>query len=84
MHYATRKCQEIRKDAQQRLNNSDIEKVCSICHNHEFDDILEVHHKKGILDFDEHSLIDEINSLDNLMWVCPNHHTLIHKNKIKA
>lgn len=81
--YLTSKCNDIRKDAVRVLSESDIPKECCICHNHEFDDILEVHHIKQILDFDEHTKISEINSLDNLVWVCPNHHKLIHLNKIE-
>lgn len=54
------------------------EKVCVYCHNHEFDDILEVYHLKGIiLEFDSNTTIGEINSEDNLIWLCPNHHKML-------
>lgn len=81
--YLTTKCSEIRRDARKVLENSNREKVCEYCHNHEFDDILEVHHLKGILEFDENTLISEINNENNLVWLCPNHHSLLEKGLIK-
>ena len=38
---------------------------------------------KLITDFDEHTKISEINSLDNLVWLCPNHHAMLEKGLIK-
>ncbi len=81
--YLTTKCNEIRRDARRTLENSNIEKVCAYCKNHEFDEILEVHHIKGILEFDSESTINEINSLPNLVWLCPNHHKMMEKGLIK-
>lgn len=52
------------------------------CHNHEFDEILEVHHLKGILEFDKDTLIKEINDEANLVWLCPNHHIMLEKGLI--
>lgn len=75
--YLTIKCASIRRDARNKLENSNKEKVCQYCKNHEFDDILEVHHLKGILEFDSSAKISEINALDNLVWLCPNHHRMI-------
>lgn len=65
------------------VEDSNREKVYQYCHNHEFDEILEVHHLKGILQFDEDTLIKEINSEDNLVWLCPNHHAMLEKGLIK-
>ena len=65
--YLSSKCQEIRAHARKMLENSDREKVCQYCRNHEFDEILEVHHLKSILKFDESTLISEINNKDNLV-----------------
>lgn len=50
--------------------------------DHEFDAILEVHHLKGILEFDEDTLIKEINNENNLVWLCPNHHIMLEKGLI--
>ena len=81
--YLSTKCNEIRKHARKVLENSNKEKVCAYCHNHEFDEILEVHHLKGILEFSENTLIKEVNNENNLVWLCPNHHTMLEKGLIK-
>ena len=81
--YLTSKCGEIRKDARKTLEKFKVEKVCAYCKNHEFDDILEAHHVKGILEFDSKTTINEINSISNLVWLCPNHHIMLEKGLIK-
>lgn len=75
--YLTTKCSDIRRDARRTIEESDKEKVCAYCHNHDFDQILEVHHLKGILKFDKSVTIGEINNIDNLVWLCPNHHQML-------
>lgn len=80
--YLSTKCSEIRHNAKRILEESGREKVCQYCKNHEFDEILEVHHVKGILEHDSDTLIKEINSENNLVWLCPNHHTMIEKGLI--
>ncbi len=81
--YLTTKCSEIRKDARRTIEESKRERVCAYCHNHEFDDILEVHHLKGILEFDRNATIGEINNENNLVWLCPNHHKMLEMGLIK-
>lgn len=82
--YLTHKCAQVRRDARRFMETiSKQEKVCKFCGNHEFDDILEVHHLKGILEFDPHTKISEINSDENLIWLCPNHHAMLEKGLIK-
>lgn len=81
--YLSTKCNEIRKDARRTLEESKKEKICAYCHNHEFDDILEVHHLKGILEFDNTTTIGEINNENNLVWLCPNHHKMLEMGLIK-
>lgn len=81
-NYLTSKCQQIRADARKVLENSKREKVCEYCRNHEFDEILEVHHLKGILEFSKDTLIKEINNENNLVWLCPNHHAMLEKDLI--
>ncbi len=81
--YLTTKCGEIRRDARRTIEESNVEKVCAYCKNHEFDEILEVHHIKGILEFNTETMISEINSLSNLIWLCPNHHKMLEKGLIK-
>ena len=80
--YLSTKCNEIRMDARRTIEESKREKVCAYCHNHEFDDILEVHHIKGILQFDRNATIGEINDEDNLVWLCPNHHKMLEMGLI--
>ena len=82
--YLTHKCQSIRKDARIFMEReSKQEKVCAYCKNHEFDEILEVHHIKGILEFDMSAKLKDINSDDNLVWLCPNHHAMVERGLIK-
>ena len=66
-NYLSSKIVDIRRDARRIMNNSNKEKICIFCNNHDFDEILEVHHIKGILEFEETSLISEINNEENLM-----------------
>lgn len=75
--YLSTKCSDIRKDARRTIEESDKEKVCAYCHNHDFDQILEVHHLRGILEFDSSATIGEVNDIDNLVWLCPNHHQML-------
>ena len=61
----------IRKHAQQIFENSDKEKCCAICG---YDKHYEIAHIKPVSDFEDDALITEINSIDNLIALCPNHH----------
>lgn len=82
--YLTTRCNQIRRDAKRYMENESLqEKVCCYCHNHDFDDILEVHHLKSIVTFDPHTKIKEINNDTNLVWLCPNHHAMLEKGLIK-
>lgn len=81
--YLATKCNDIRKDARKTLEENNVEKVCAYCGNHEFDEILEVHHIKGILEFSSDTKISEINSLENLVWLCPNHHRMLELGLIE-
>ena len=80
--YKTRLCQEIRKHAKKVLYESGVERVCCYCKNHEFDEILEVHHLKNILSFSPETTIKIINDTNNLVWICPNHHAMLEKGFI--
>ena len=39
--------------------------------------------REGILEFDSDTTIGEINSEDNLIWLCPNHHKMLEMGLIK-
>lgn len=45
--------------------------LCEFCG---YDNHVECAHIKPISSFSNESLLSEINSLNNLLWLCPNHH----------
>lgn len=61
----------IRKLAEKIYKNSSKELKCAIC---KYDKHVEIAHIKSVSDFDGSSTIAEINSIDNLVALCPNHH----------
>lgn len=81
--YTSTLLSSIRQGAKKILLKSGRGKTCEYCKNSEFDDILEIHHIKGIMEFDESELIKVINSIDNLVWLCPNHHAMVERGLIK-
>lgn len=61
----------IAKMARQVFNNSNKPKKCIICG---YDKHYEVAHIKAVSDFDDNVLISDINDVNNLIALCPNHH----------
>ena len=61
----------IRKLADTAYNKSEKPKACVICG---YDKHIEIAHIKAVSDFDDDSLISEINDVNNLIALCPNHH----------
>ena len=61
----------IRQNGKKVIERSGIKKCCKNCG---YDKHVEVCHLKGISEFDKTCLISEINSLDNLVYLCPNCH----------
>lgn len=61
----------IRKDARNVFYESGNEYKCIICgySNH-----VEISHIKPVSEFDDNDLILDINNIDNLVALCPNHH----------
>lgn len=74
------KFNQIRKMARKILAKSKIEKKCKICF---FDIHVEVCHIKPIASFPDDALMKEINGLENLVYLCPNHHSMLDKGLIK-
>lgn len=72
----------VRAHARKFMKQSNIVKECIKCKTNEFKDILEVCHIKALKDFSEETLIKEVNSLNNLIYLCPSHHTLLDKGLI--
>ena len=62
---------EITKNARKVYQNSDKEIKCFVCG---YDKHVEIAHIKAVSDFSGESLISEINNIDNLIALCPNHH----------
>jgi len=56
-----------------------IKKECKIC---KFDICVEIAHIKPISEFTLDSLIGEVNSLNNIIYLCPNHHKMLDKKLI--
>ena len=65
------KFSRVRKHARQTLERSSKEKKCEICGYSNFVDAC---HIKGLAEFKETALIEEVNALTNLVFLCPNHH----------
>jgi hypothetical protein len=56
------------------------EKKCAVCG---YEITVQVSHKKAVADFGEDVLISEINHIDNLIGLCPNHHYEYDKGLLK-
>ena len=61
----------IRKVANSIFNEYDIPKKCIICG---YDKHIEIAHIKAVSEFSDDTLISEINDINNLAPLCPNHH----------
>ena len=61
----------IRKHAHYIYHQNGGEKKCKICG---YDKHIQVCHIKSVSSFSDDSLITDINSKDNLIGLCPNHH----------
>lgn len=61
----------IQKGARAIYRNSSKPKSCAVCG---YDKTYEVAHIKSVSDFSDDALISEINHVDNLVALCPNHH----------
>jgi predicted restriction endonuclease len=53
---------------------------CEVCG---YNTHVEVCHIKSVSSFSDDTLITEINSIDNLVGLCPNHHWEFDNGKIK-
>ena len=59
------------KDARNKFNSSNKDKKCFICG---YDKYIEVAHINPVFKFPKDTKISVINSLENLIPLCPNHH----------
>mgnify|MGYP003346034655 CR=1 FL=1 len=74
------KFHNIRIHARKVMKDAKIDKACKICNYNKY---VEVCHIKAIADFTLDSKINEINSLSNLIYLCPNHHWELDNNLLK-
>ena len=74
------KYHNIRINARKVMRDNNIEKVCKVCGYSKY---VEVCHIKAIFEFDENCLIKDINSLSNLVYLCPNHHIELDLSQLK-
>lgn len=70
----------VRKVAQRVLEKSGRPKKCAVCG---FDAVVDVCHIKPISEFSENALLKEVNSEENLTYLCPNHHALLDRGLLK-
>lgn len=68
---------KVRTYAKKKFYHLQIPKICKLCG---FDRIVELCHIKPISSFSNETLLSEINSLQNLVYLCPNHHSLLDKD----
>lgn len=61
----------IRKNANKIFLEHNTIHKCAICG---YDKHIEIAHIKAVSDFDDNATIREINSINNLIALCPNHH----------
>lgn len=61
----------IRKHAALVFKESNRERRCSFCG---YDKTIEIAHIKSVSSFSKDSLIKDINAIDNIIALCPNHH----------
>jgi predicted restriction endonuclease len=61
----------IRTHAHYIFHKNNPEKKCKVCG---YDKYIEVCHIKSVSSFGDDALITDINAVDNLVGLCPNHH----------
>ena len=72
--------QPIRNDAIKLMKFANIIKQCKVC---SYSAHVEVCHIKGISEFPKETLLSEVNNLDNLIYLCPNHHWELDNGLLK-
>jgi hypothetical protein len=61
----------IQKGARNKFETSGLPLCCFFCG---YDRHVDIAHKRGVMAFPGTAMIDEINDLNNLIPLCPNHH----------
>ncbi len=74
------KFNHVRRWARKLIDRSNRVKECEMCN---FDVVVEVCHLEPIASFPEDTPMGIVNSLDNLIYLCPNHHAMLDKGLLK-
>ena len=61
------------------LELSNRKQECKVCG---FDLFVDTAHVKGITKFTENVLLAEVNAIENLEYLCPNHHKMFDRGYI--
>jgi hypothetical protein len=69
--YARHKYQKIRLHAHRIMKSTNISKSCCVCG---YEKHVELAHKRSISSFPKLTKLKVVNSLENLIFLCPNHH----------
>lgn len=69
----------VRKYARLTLIEAGIEKKCKICG---FNHYVEACHIKAISSFPKDTKVSVVNDINNLVYLCPNHHVMLDKGLI--
>lgn len=69
----------VRAKARSKMNFNKVDKKCVICG---YDKHVEVHHKKSCNTYEDDTLLSVVNDLDNIVYLCPNHHFEADNNMI--
>jgi predicted restriction endonuclease len=74
----------VRKHARSVIKYYELTRRCTFCSDDEFVDVLEVAHIKPIAKFSMGATIGQINSRDNLIYICPSHHAMMDKELVEV
>lgn len=74
------KYQKIRNIAKKIIEELKWEKICAMC---KYSKHVELAHIKSISSFPDSATIREINSLNNLIYLCPTHHWELDNNQLE-
>lgn len=61
----------VRGKARSKMNFYKVEKKCVVCG---YDKRVELHHKTPCREYPDDTLLSVVNDLDNIVYLCPNHH----------
>jgi len=78
--YTAQKIMPINRNSRILLKETNQDEKCANCG---WNKHVQCAHKKPIMSFSKKTKIKIINSLNNLLWMCPNCHWLLDNNKLE-